>query len=60
MNFMITLFDTCGKEIKYTGQPKKTGKGAFQFSVKDLSPGMYVYSLNGKNRHYQGKFTVSQ
>lgn len=58
---ILKLFDTYGKEVKkIAGQPQQKGKSVFQFSVEDLSPGLYFYSIIGQNKHYHGKFTVSR
>ncbi|MCX6249856.1 MAG: T9SS type A sorting domain-containing protein [Bacteroidetes bacterium] len=55
----LTVIDTYGKEVKkMAGQSQQFGTNIFQFSVEDLSSGLYFYSINGQNRHYQGKFTV--
>ena len=59
-NIVLSVFDTFGKEVKrITGQPQQSGMGILQFSVEDLSSGLYLYSINGVSRHYQGKFTVA-
>ena len=58
---ILNVFDTYGKEVKkIAGQPQQYGKNVFQFSVEDLSSGLYFYSINGQHRHYHGKFTVSR
>ena len=56
---ILNVFDPYGKEVKkIAGQLQQYGKNVFQFSVEDLSPGIYFYSINGQNRHYHGKFMV--
>ncbi len=58
---ILKIFDTYGKEVKkIAGKPQQYGKNVFQFSVEDLSSGLYFYSVNGQNRQYHGKFTVSR
>ena len=58
---ILDVSDAYGKEVKkIAGHPQENGKHIFQFSVKDLSAGLYFYSINGQNRHHQGKFTVSR
>jgi hypothetical protein len=58
---ILNVFDVYGKEIKeMAGKTDQNGKNLFQLSVEDLSPGLYFYSINGQNSHYQGKFTVSR
>jgi hypothetical protein len=58
---ILNVFDTYGKEVKtIAGQPQQFGKNVFQFSVEDLSTGLYFYSINGQKRYYQGKFNVTR
>ena len=58
---IINVFDTYGKDVKkIAGHLQQYEKNVFQFSVEDLSSGLYFYSINGQNRHYRGKFTISR
>jgi hypothetical protein len=58
---ILNVFDTYGNEVKkIAGQPQQYGIHVFQFSVEDLSSGIYFYSIKGQNRQYDGKFTVSR
>jgi hypothetical protein len=57
----LNVFDVFGKEVMEMGGPSlQHDKNVIQLSVKELSSGMYFYSIHGKNGHYQGKFTVSR
>ncbi len=57
---ILNVFDVYGKKIKeMAGKPDQNGKNLFQFSVGDLSSGLYFYAINGQDSHCQGKFTVS-
>jgi hypothetical protein len=56
----LTVFDSYGKEVKkITGYPQQSGNNVLKFPVKDLSPGIYFYSIYGPGSHFNGKFTVS-
>ena len=58
---ILTVFDSRGKEIRQTaGLLHQAGKNVFQFSVEDLSPGLFLYAINGENKQYRGKFVVSR
>lgn len=57
----LIVLNTYGAEVKnIPGYPQQSGKNIFQFSVVDLSPGLYFYSIIGQNRNYNGKFTVKR
>jgi hypothetical protein len=59
--FTLQVFDTHGTELKHFAcHSSQTGYNVFQFSVEDLKPGLYIYSLNGQNTNYAGKFTVNR
>lgn len=56
----LEVFDAYGKDVKkLVGRPQSYGSGVFQFSVEDLSTGLYFYSINGQGTNYKGKFIVS-
>lgn len=58
---ILKIVDASGKEIKkVTSQPMQPGKNVIQLSVKELSSGLYFYSVNGQSCHYQGKFVVTR
>lgn len=57
---LIKVFDTYGKEVKSIAGHLQVGNKVFQFSVEDLSSGLYFYSIDGQSKHYSGKFNVSR
>jgi hypothetical protein len=57
---LIKVFDTYGKEVKSIACHQQDGNNVFQFSVEDLSSGLYFYSINGQSKQYSGKFNVSR
>jgi hypothetical protein len=58
---ILNVIDSYGTEVKkITGYTQQNLNKIFQFSVADLSPGLYFYSITGQNRYYNGKFTVSR
>jgi len=57
---ILNVFDTYGKKVKeIAGHADRYGKNVLQFSVEDMSSGLYFYSINGQSSNYQGKFTVN-
>ncbi len=58
---LLTVLDASGKVVKKIAcNPQSFGSKQVQFSVKDLSPGIYFYSLNASNSRYNGKFSVNR
>jgi len=57
---LLKVFDIYGKEVKSMMCANQAGTGAFQFSVADLSSGLYFYSVNRQSGHYTGKFNVNR
>jgi hypothetical protein len=58
---LIKIFDTYGKEVKSIAfHQQQDGNNFFQFSVENLSSGLYFYSIDGQRKHDSGKFNVSR
>jgi hypothetical protein len=58
---LIKVFDTYGKAVKSIAvHHQQQGNDILQFSVEDLSSGLYFYSIDGQSKHYSGKFIVSR
>lgn len=58
--FFIKIFDTFGREIRMIAGQQGPPGNVFQFSVSDLSPGLYFYSIDKQSLHYSGKLNVNR
>jgi hypothetical protein len=59
--YTLSVTDLQGKVVKrLTGNAGQEGKDPIRFSVQDLAPGLYFYSMNAQRGHCQGKFAVGR
>lgn len=55
----VTVYDAFGREVKKAALlPQPDGSGACRISVRDLPPGVYLFSVTGTNSRNAGRFIV--